>query len=300
VGLLRHLRDLSRHDPSLYVPFRADGERYGSVLRSQVPALAPFRDVFVASEEGVEIAPGLSDPADRTKALARVAVVLEAMGLVPRLRGEPYPVVRRFGEEPAANLDRAAVRFFGLRSFGVHVNGYVRERGETRLWVGKRAADRASCPGQWDHLVAGGQPAGLGLLENLVKEAHEEAGVPAGLAASALPVGTLSYRRDGAHGLHDDTLFVYDLEVPADFRPRNLDGEVEAFSLWSVPELLDSLRGGSSWKYNVSPVVLWFLLRHGLLPKDEPERAELVRLLRDRSREGEVETLGRERLTGSP
>jgi 8-oxo-dGTP pyrophosphatase MutT (NUDIX family) len=284
MGLLRHLRDLARHDPSLYVPFLVEDVAQGAILRSLAPALARHRDVLRVREDAVVLSPRLDDPETRTEGLARVASALVAEGLVPPLRGEMYPVLRTFGEEPVARLDRAAVRFFGVRSFGVHVNGYVRRADGLRLWVGKRSADRASCPGQWDHLVAGGQPFGLGLAENLRKEAHEEAGLPAEIVARAVPAGTLAYRRDGAHGLHDDSLFVYDLEVPESFRPRNTDGEVEAFSLWTVPQVLASLRDGAPWKYNVAPVVLWFLQRRGLLPASEPDHAAVVRLLAERTR----------------
>src|SRR3546814_1449713 len=82
-------------------------------------------------------------------------------------------------------MERGAVPLFGVPAFGVHVNGYVATADGPRLWVGRRAKHKMVAPGKLDHLVAGGQPYGLGLMENVVKEAQEEASIPADLAARA-------------------------------------------------------------------------------------------------------------------
>lgn len=54
---------------------------------------------------------------------------------------------------------------------------------------------------------------------NVVKECGEEAGVPPPLAATARPAGCVSYAGMTPEGLKRDVLFVYDLELPADFQP---------------------------------------------------------------------------------
>lgn len=36
-----------------------------------------------------------------------------------------YPVAERFGSEPVFLVERAAAGFFGIKGYGVHVNGYV-------------------------------------------------------------------------------------------------------------------------------------------------------------------------------
>ena len=53
---------------------------------------------------------------------------------------------------------------------GVHVNGFVRKAEGLQLWVGRRAKDKATAPGKLDHIVAGGQPFGLSVFDNLLKE----------------------------------------------------------------------------------------------------------------------------------
>ena len=46
--------------------------------------------------------------------------------------------------------------------------------------------------GMYDHIVAGGQPHGLSLSANLIKECKEEASIPLELAAQAKSVGKLT------------------------------------------------------------------------------------------------------------
>jgi len=139
------------------------------------------------------------------------------------------------------------------------------------MWVATRAATKQTEPGKLDHLVAGGQPFGLGVRENLVKEAWEEAGIPADLAARAIPVGAVSFRCERPDGLLDEVAFCYDLELPADFAPANTDGEVESFSLWPIEEVLARIRGTEDFGFDVPLVIIDFAIRHGLIAPDDPD-----------------------------
>ena len=69
------------------------------------------------------------------------------------------------------------------------MNGYVETNGEPQIWVARRSRSKPTAPGKLDHLVAGGQPIGIGLTENLIKEAAEEASLPEALARRARPAG---------------------------------------------------------------------------------------------------------------
>jgi hypothetical protein len=46
-------------------------------------------------------------------------------GFVTGWRDELYPVAERFGATPAFLVERAAAGYFGIKGYGVHVNGYV-------------------------------------------------------------------------------------------------------------------------------------------------------------------------------
>jgi isopentenyldiphosphate isomerase len=205
-----------------------------------------------------------SDFAARTAALEALFTELVARGQLQR-RGELYPVARAVDDAPLLQLDRGAVAWFGVRPFGVHLTGYVRRRDGLWTWVAVRARDKPTWPGFWDNTVAGGQPIGLGLRENLLKECAEEAAIPRDLAARAPEVATITYLRDDPLGLKPDTLFCYDLELPDDFVPQPADGEVEQFLFLPAREVADVVRDTQRCKPNCNLVWIDFFLRHGVL-----------------------------------
>jgi hypothetical protein len=264
-----------------YQPLLVAGRRMGWLRRETAARLLDFPLAFEPEGEGVALKAGLDTPEARSAALEEVLHELIAAGEIRRLRGELYPLIRRWGEEPLGLVDRRAAPLLGIRCFGIHVNGYVEKAEGLHIWVGRRAPDKAIAPDQYDHLVAGGQPAGLSLEDNLVKEAAEEADLPEELARRAAPVGAVTYRCDWPDGCKDDVLFCYDLELPEDFTPKNTDGEVAHFELWPVEEVIAELREADSFKFNVGPVVIDFLIRRGILtPENEPDYLRLCASLR--------------------
>lgn len=279
--LLDHIKRCNAFAPSRYLPFEIAGRPIGRMTRDFATKLAAFPEVFAVEDAAVRLRDGLATPAARTAAVEEAIERLRADGAAPKAKGELYRVVEHWGEESLMLIDRAAVPAFGIRSFGVHLNGFVRQNGGIKLWIAQRAIDRGIEPGKLDNMVAGGQPAGLGLQENLLKESAEEAGIVADMARRATPVGVLGYCMASEWGLKPDTLFVYDLEVPTDFTPRNTDGEVSAFQLMEPDEVLGLLRNTYRFKFNVPLVLIDFFIRHGLLsPDNEPDYVDLVRGLR--------------------
>ena len=261
-----------RHwDPEAYLPFTIENTAVGRMAHGFARRLEAFPEAFTVSDRAVALAPGLGDFTARSAAVREVLLGLKAQGEMPLWRDEDYPVLRRWGGPPLLKMERAAVPRFGVRGFGVHLNGLVRGRQGLKLWVAKRARDKQTAPGKLDHIVAGGQPYGLGVAENLIKEAREEAGIPAALAAKAVPVGAVSYRCERREGLRDDVLFCYDLELPEDFAPVNEDGEVESFALWPLEEVLARIRETDDFKFNVNLVVLDLAVRLGLITPDDPD-----------------------------
>jgi hypothetical protein len=71
-------------------------------------------------------------------------------------------------------------------------------------------------------------------------------------------------------------LFNYDLDLPADFTPRNTDGEVEEFYLWPMEKVMETVRESDDFKFNCALVVIDFLLRRGLIPPEHPEYGGLL------------------------
>ena len=280
MSYLDRIATCRRWDPAAYRPLVIDGRTLGRVGHGFAGRLAGYPEVFAVGEDAVAFASGLDDFDSRSQAVAEVLLDLKARGEVPLWRGEDYPVLTRWGAAPVLKIERAATPLLGTRSFGVHLNGLVRDTGGLKVWVGKRAADKETAPGKLDHIVAGGQPFGLGVRENLIKEAWEEAGIPAEVAARAVATGAISYRCERPEGLRDDVAFCYDLELPADFTPENTDGEVESFALWPIEEVLARVRAGEDFKFNVNLVVIDLAIRHGLIAPDDPDYQEIWQGLR--------------------
>lgn len=279
--LLDHVKRCNAFNPADYRPFEAAGRRIGSIRHDLAERLAAFPDVFLVRPDRVDLARSLADPAARTAAVDAVARRLAASGHCPPPLGEAYRVVGRWGEDPLFLIDRAFVPAFGITAFGVHLNGYVREGGRFKIWIAERSADRRVEPNKLDNMVAGGQPAGLGLMDNLIKESHEEAGLPAELARQAVPAGAVGYCMASEWGLKPDWMFVYDLAMPAGVIPVNRDGEVSRFTLMEPADILALLRDGWHFKFNVPLVLIDFLIRHGFLsPDSEPDYLDLIQGLR--------------------
>ena len=274
-----YIRRCNRWNPADFLSFRVDGQAIGRVRPVFADHLKRFPDVFAVTESVVDLASGLSTPDARTAALREAVAALTADGVLPRPHGEQYAIVRRWGEAPAFLLDRRFVPVFGLKAFGIHVNGFVRNGDTLSLWIGRRALDKSVEPGKLDNMIAGGLPVGITPAENVIKEAAEEAGLVREIAARACPVGAITYCFEDALGLKPDTLFLYDLEMPVGLIPRNVDGEITEFVLMDVHAVAEALRADMApgFKFNVSLVLIDFLMRHGILtPENQPDYLDLA------------------------
>lgn len=279
MSLLRHIRRCNDWRAEGFVPLWRGQARIGLIRRDNAEALRRFSEVFSVEPDGVWlIAPGDFDAL--SAAVDRVVERLVAEGRVAKWRNECFAVAPRWGAPPLLKLDRGAVAFFGVRAYGVHVNGYRRDGGALKLWIGRRAPNKKVAPDKLDNLVAGGIGHDHGLTATLVKEAAEEAALPEPVIARAVPVGAVSYRMETEQGLRVDALFLYDLDVPEGLTPRNTDGEIVEFRLMDAREVLERVRQTDDFKFNVNLVIIDFALRHGLVTPDDPEYLDLVTGLR--------------------
>jgi 8-oxo-dGTP pyrophosphatase MutT (NUDIX family) len=278
LGYARHFIACNQHDLSRFAPLYIGQQRYGFVSNELAALLPRETGLFVPHGEGLALAPAFENFAARSEALMQATQWIAARYGKP-LRNEMYAVIKNWGDEPAAQIDRAAVPWFGIRAWGVHVNGFTRKKDGLYLWIGERAADRPAEPGKLDNLIGGGQPIGLTLEQNLCKEAMEEAGIAATLALTARQAQTIDYRLARKDGLRTDTLFIYDLELPEGYTPHNTDGEVAAFHLISLPEVAALIRDTDKFKFNCTLVVIDFLMRHGFITAQDAEHGELAKWL---------------------
>jgi len=277
MSFLDRIRECNDHDLSGFLPFEVAGQRLGWVRRGFAELLLPFDDVFALDDRRLALADALGGYQERTRAVDAVLRRLADDGHIPGWRDEPYPVGAGFAEPPLFQMERAAVPRFGVRAYGVHVNGFVADAAGLHMWIARRAEDKPTYPGMLDNMIAGGQPVGLGLLENVIKEAGEEAGVPVDIARAARPVGAISYVHEAKDGLRPDVMFVFDLELPAGFTPVNRDGETAEFMRLPVADVMAITADTRDFKFNCALVNIDFFVRHGCLAPDHPDYVELLR-----------------------
>lgn len=269
--LLRHIAACNNAVlPGHRLRFRIGDATVGWVLPAFARLLADFPGI-TADRHAVTLA---ADAADTLPSIARS---LAKQGVM-RWRKEAFDVRATPGGPVLTTIDRGALPKFGIQAQGIHLDGLVAMPDGPHLWVARRAADKRLDPGKFDHITAGGIPAGLSPYDTLLKEAAEEAAIPAALAATATPTGTISYAMDRAEGLRRDLLHCYEIALPPDFTPRAVDGEVESFKLWPLPEVLDAVRHSDAFKFNVNLVLIALFLRHGMIA--EPEATTLRTALR--------------------
>lgn len=284
MSFLDHIATCNTYRAEDFRPLLLGATRIGWVRHDNAAVLQRFPAVFAVSERDVALVAGGGFDA-LSQAVDEVIETLVAEGRIDKWRHEDFAVAPRWGQKPLFKLDRGAVGFFGIRSYGIHINGMRRDaigggNGALELWIGRRAGDKKVAPNKLDNMVAGGIGHGHGLVETLIKEAAEEADVAPDLAARAVPVGALTYRMATTVGMREDVLFVFDLDVPADFIPRNTDGEIAEFNLMPAREVVARVRDSNEFKFNVNLVIIDFALRHGLITADEPDYLAIVTGLR--------------------
>ncbi len=244
--------------PGQRLALRAGPHHIGYVRSELAERLRGMEPAIEISSAGVNIPLAL---------LPRLNELAAAVGIPTR--AEDFDVRATPEGEVLAVLDRGALPSFGVIGVGVHLNGLVRKPDGLHLWVARRAANKKLDPGKLDHLVAGGVPAGHSPFAALLKEAGEEAGLDETIAAQAREVARFRYDMERPEGLRRDLVYAYDLEVPEDFTPTPMDGEVEGFKLWPLEQVKQVLCLTSAFKFNVVLVLADLLLRQGLFTPDE-------------------------------
>lgn len=280
MSLLDRVRLCHRRELGHFRPFLIGDAPLGWVRQDFAEHFRRFPQAFAVTPAEIRLAPGLDDFASRSRAVAQALRALAEEGVIAGWRGEDYPVATGFHAPPLMRVERAGVAKLGVRAYGVHVNGFVGRGPGMRMWIGRRSKTKPTAPGKLDHVVAGGQPIGVGLLDNVVKECREEADMPEPLARRAVPTGLVSYLMENEEGMRNDVLFAYDLELPEDFVPVNTDGEIDEFFLWPIERVIQVVADTDEFKFNVALVIIDFLVRHGLLAPDDPDYIAIVAGLR--------------------
>jgi len=283
--LLQSLNSFKKSETP-WIPLVVEGKNIGILLPHVADDLKCFPDVFDAYQDKVELKGCYSDFESRTKVICRVIEDLKKNKQDKHIalkgwRNECYSISSDSSSSPLFDLERAACPVLGVKGYGTHMNGFVNHsKLGLCLWIATRSQSKPTYPGMLDNMVAGGISSGYKVTDTMVKECNEEAGIPENLARKALPVGTINYTQHIERGVKPECQYCFDLEVPEDFQPTAVDGEVEKFELIPMQKVLELLVGGN-FKPNSAAVTLDFMIRRGLLNPDEVEDyIGIVQLLR--------------------
>jgi hypothetical protein len=129
------------YDPERAMPLWAGEHRVGWLRRDNAALLQPYHKVFEVKRDSARLTiDGSCETVSR--AVDGVVEALVAERRIPKWRSETFDVARHWGEAPIFRLDRGAVPFFGVRAYGVHLNGY--RRTATAIRCGSGGAPRTS------------------------------------------------------------------------------------------------------------------------------------------------------------
>ncbi|QLD48458.1 NUDIX hydrolase [Paraburkholderia fungorum] len=270
-----------RFDARAHLPFWIDAEQVGWIRSTDVPLLARWPDVFEIDSRRVVLASAFSTVDLRSAALGSVIGALAAEGRIPGWRNETYAIRNAFDAPPLAYIERAASRFFGVMTYAVHLNGVVEyadgapRTAAPQLWIARRSDTKATDPGMLDNVVAGGIGWGFGVKSTIVKECWEEAGIPEEIAARATAGRTAHVLQSLPEGTQAEQIFIYDLALPADFAPRNQDGEVGEHRLARIDEVAAWIEEGAM-TVDASLATLDCLLRRRWIDEDACQGIETL------------------------
>lgn len=281
MSFLPRLAELNNFAVDGWVPWWIEGVQAGWVGPQTAAFLRDYGQTLLATDgtkiksgakSGFVLDPALHNVSLRDAALDLLADAMIAAGIMTRRHGELFGIRPFWEQAPLGRLDRRMAPLLGVRSYGIHVNGWCRRQDGLYMWIARRAMDRDVYPGMLDNMVAGGLPDGLSVTDNLLKEAHEEAGLSPAQAMTAKAVGSIQYcQQQDANRLKPDTLFMYDLEMTDGMVPVNADGEVAEFMLMPVADVAALAAQGGVFKPNCALVILDFLIRHGCITPDHPD-----------------------------
>ena len=246
----------TRFDAAAHLPLLCAGVQVGWLRHADAERLAAWPDVFIRDSRGMRLCDDLATPATRTNELARVIEALHRHGAIRGWRNECYAVTTSFDAPALFHIERAAARFFGTTTYAAHANGWCGDA----MWIARRSSTKPIDPGLLDNLVGGGMCAGVDPHATIVREAWEEAGIPPELAQKAARAGEFSVLRGVAEGVQAETVFVFDLELPDDFIPRSVDGEVAEFRRVALADVY-GIADGRQMTLDASLVARHFLAR---------------------------------------
>lgn len=269
---------------SSYFVFKhqADGISLGWIHQDHLEIINVFKEFFTIHLKKREVSLTKvfhqQSLEERNHVVAIFCQYLNKKGLLPDWRDELYGVYLPSislnpyqSASPLFVLERNAAPFFGIQTFGAHINGYSLKENQVISWIGKRAKTKRIAPLKYDQIAAGGITYKETPYNTAIREAKEEASIPEALAMTCQYHGVFQHLEELEEEkvIRQETLFCFDLKLPPTFIPQTNDGEMLHFEALAAEKIL-KLIGQHRFKTNSAWVMLHFLFRHKLyFPKKE-------------------------------
>lgn len=229
------------------LPFEIEDRVVGSVSELDAKLLAQAVPGVELADDALSVMPFCAP--DAPAVLDAMAQALRAAGRTGRWRDEALPVCADDGTL-MGQVERACVRQLGIRTFAVHLVGYVSDTEPTQFWLQRRAPDKDIDPNMLDTLAGGlvSMNAKGTAMEAfgpaLAREVQEEAGLEPGQYSPPVRVNTWRVQRPVEQGYLVEDLMVWQAAMASWVTPVNQDGEVTEFLRVSRGELIDLIRAG--------------------------------------------------------
>jgi 8-oxo-dGTP pyrophosphatase MutT (NUDIX family) len=218
----------------------------------------------------------------RTKAVEEALLKGHHANASPSLRvwqDERYPVYSADGQH-VLDVDGSGVDVIGARSFAVYLTAWTNTSEGRKYWVQRRGLTKTLLPGMLDCAVSGRLQPGELPFNGMVREAGEEANLPASLLRERLrPCDVLAsaYPRSnqGAPAYMHHTQYVYEIELEEDCTLSCATDEVEEFKLMTLEEVRSGI-DANAFIPVARLVYLAHFIRHGIVTVENDDRLEEV------------------------
>ncbi len=183
----------------------------------------------------------------------------------------------KFDNDKIFSVERNLLSIYGFPQYGVHCNGWFKKKKLTFFHMAKRSNKLKKFPGMVDNFVAGGQPCGLSIRENLYKEGLEEAGLDNKIFKKAKYRKSIHYCHNVKNKLNSSVIFVYDIEIDENIKLYNKDGEVESFFNINTDDLHEIFSKKLLKPNCIIPIAEFFVrVLHEELPKNSVKEIKTI------------------------
>ena len=163
--------------------------------------------------------------------------------------------------------------------YGIAVNGYVyNEDGEISLWIQKRSLSSLIWPKKLDNFVSGSISTKYSAKETACYSAEKGANMPTKISRRLGPVGYLGTFYQFKDELIANVTFIYDIELPYNYQPTNLEDKENEFRLVPASKILEMLCDEAHLMVPKTRNILFdFLIRKEVLDlENEPDLPEII------------------------